>query len=486
MATTKIINIIAHPQRAVDYICNPKKTDEQTLIYTQGCNIHNINYNFDRMQRNVYENKDITMIWKGNKAYHLIQSFKPGEVDKETAHKIGQEWADKILEGKYSYVLSTHVDKGHIHNHIIFCSADNMGKGRYNDCTKERYRREHLNDELCQQYGLSVILKQNRGLTYNQWEENKRGFNWYNKIRSDIDDCINIAQSYDDFIALMKDRGYVINDSRKYITFKPDGKERAVRGKAETLGEKYTREAIKERINDRTLYSMFSKSEQSQTYKRKPKSIFADDIIKNRKPSIIDLKREDIQASIGLTKWARKHNLNNANDLLNMARSMGYTSMQAVSARVRNADERIKELKAHNDKIEQRIINNRVAIGYLRDYIDLKKYDEAYKKAEDPEIYFENFDSQLMLFDEAESYLKSVGLTNIDKNTLIELQNNIAKLEAQQKANIDEIKRINDNIKDTRYIQEQWELFESSSRVYEKNMQPTHRHQNKRSNDIEL
>ncbi len=466
MATTKIINIIAHPQRAVDYICNPKKTDEQTLIYTQGCNIHNINYTFDRMQRNVYENKDITMIWKGNKAYHLIQSFKPGEVDKETAHKIGQEWADKILEGKYSYVLSTHVDKGHIHNHIIFCSADNMGKGRYNSCTKERHRRERLNDELCKQYGLSVVsVKSRGGLTYNQWEESKKGFNWYKKIRSDIDACINIAQSYDDFIALMKDRDYVINDNRKYITFKPKDKERPVRGKAETLGEKYTREAIKERINERTLSSMFSKSAQSQTYKRKPKSISADDIIKNRKPSIIDLKREDIQASVGLTKWARKHNLNNANDLLNMARSMGYTSMQAVTVRVRNTDERIKELKDHNDKIEQKIISNRVAIGYLRDYIDLKKYDEAYKRAADPEIYFERFDSQLMLFDEAESYLKSVGLTNIDKNTLIELQNNIATLEAQQKANIDEIKRINDNIKDTRYIQEQWELFESSSRM---------------------
>ena len=71
-----------------------------------------------------------------NKAYHLIQSFLPGEVDFDTAHRIGMELADKVLEGKYSYVVSTHIDKDHIHNHVIFCAADNIDHHKYNDCKK--------------------------------------------------------------------------------------------------------------------------------------------------------------------------------------------------------------------------------------------------------------------------------------------------------------------------------------------------------------
>ncbi len=478
MAITKIINIVAHPQNAVDYICNPDKTDGQTLIYTRGCDIKNIKYTFDSLQRGVYEKRDITKMWQGNKAYHLVQSFKPNEVDADTAHKIGIEWADKVLEGKYSYVLSTHIDKGHIHNHIIFCSADNMGKGRYHSCTKERYRREHLNDEICRQYGLSIPDKsKTASLPYNQWEEKKQGFNWYIKIRSDIDTCIDLAQSFEDFKLLLQDRGYVINDSGKYITFKPEGKERAVRGKSSTLGDKYTREAIQERIDNK----MFNKKK--QTYKSRPKSVMEEDILKaTKKPSIVDLHREDIQGSVGLTRWARRHNLNNANDLLNLARSMGYSSMQAVSLRVRNADARIEEVKKENAKLENQLVNTRTAINYMRIYLDLKKYDNGYRQANDKELFFEKYEHQLMRFDEAMQYLKAAGLSG-SRDTLIQLQNSIGTIENEIANNNESLKRINDDIQDTRYIKEQWDLFESSSRMT--NIENEMKHNKIKSNDIE-
>ena len=109
-----------------------------------------------------------------NKAYHLIQSFLPGEVDFDTAHQIGMELADKILERKYSYVVSTHIDRDHIHNHIIFCAADNIGHHKYNDCKRSYYRIRHLSDELCREHHLSVIVPDGqRGKKYNEWSADK-------------------------------------------------------------------------------------------------------------------------------------------------------------------------------------------------------------------------------------------------------------------------------------------------------------------------
>ena len=93
-----------------------------------------------------------------NKAYHLIQAFAPGEVSYEEAHRIGKELADKVLEGKYSYVLTTHIDKGHIHNHIIFFAADNIEHNKYHDCKQSYYHIRKLSDELCKEHNLSIII----------------------------------------------------------------------------------------------------------------------------------------------------------------------------------------------------------------------------------------------------------------------------------------------------------------------------------------
>ncbi len=113
MAYTKIHAIKATVDKTIEYICNPDKTDEQIYISSYACAHETVAINFKYTLDHCRENRP-------NKAYHLIQAFAPGEVGYEEAHRIGKELADKILEGKYSYVITTHIDKGHIHNHIIF------------------------------------------------------------------------------------------------------------------------------------------------------------------------------------------------------------------------------------------------------------------------------------------------------------------------------------------------------------------------------
>ncbi len=116
MAYTRIHAIKATVQKALKYICNPEKTDGQILIDSFACGIETAHYDFmDALSKSS---------GVGDKqAFHLIQSFAPGEIDFDTAQQVGIELADKLLENKYSYVIATHIDKEHCHNHIIFCAV---------------------------------------------------------------------------------------------------------------------------------------------------------------------------------------------------------------------------------------------------------------------------------------------------------------------------------------------------------------------------
>ena len=139
MAITKIHAIQATVHKAVNYICNSQKTDESSLISSFGCSPETAAFDFKFALSKTNQADP-------NKAFHLIQAFAPGEVSYKEAHQIGVELADKLLEGKFSYIVSTHIDKGHVHNHIIFCAADNVNHEKYHDCKQTYYHIRRLND----------------------------------------------------------------------------------------------------------------------------------------------------------------------------------------------------------------------------------------------------------------------------------------------------------------------------------------------------
>ena len=220
MAITKIHAIQTTVNKAVDYICNPAKTDESIHISSFGCSPQTAAYDFKFALSKTNQSDP-------NKAYHLIQAFMPGEVSYEEAHRIGEELADKLLEGKYSYVVATHIDKGHVHNHIIFCAADNINHEKYHDCKKSYYHIRKLSDELCEEHHLSVILPDGqRGKSYKEWQTDKKNLSWKSRLKTDIDESIKQAQSYEQFLELLKAKGYEIKgesfgeNSLKYISFR--------------------------------------------------------------------------------------------------------------------------------------------------------------------------------------------------------------------------------------------------------------------------
>ena len=331
MAYTKIHAIKATVDKAIDYICNPDKTDEQIYVSSFACAPETAAIDFKYTLDHCRENSP-------NKAYHLIQAFAPGEVSYEEAHRIGKELADKVLEGKYSYVLTTHIDKGHIHNHIIFCAADNIEHNKYHDCKQSYYHIRKLSDELCKAHNLSIIIPGGeRGKKYKEWQSEQNGSTWKTQLRRDINFCIKSASTYEDFLLLMRAKGYEIKgesfeeSAAKYISFRPLDKERFVRGSTKSLGKEYTKERIRERIE----------------MKRERKSVIPKKDYSARR--LIDTSDEKFQNSPGLQQWATIENLKIATQSYNEVGSLSDLKHQitVITEAGKSAKQSVVKLEHH-------------------------------------------------------------------------------------------------------------------------------------------
>ena len=194
MAVTKIKPIKGTLNKALDYIQNPEKTDGKMLVSSFGCS---------------YETADIEFAFtlsqaldKGsNLAHHLIQAFEPGEVDYQTAHEIGRQLADAVTKGQHEYVLTTHIDKGHIHNHIIFCAVNFVDHHKYNSNKRSYYGIRNMSDKLCREHGLSVVLpnRGSKGKSYAEYQAEKTGTSWKGKLKIAVDALIPQVSSFEEF-----------------------------------------------------------------------------------------------------------------------------------------------------------------------------------------------------------------------------------------------------------------------------------------------
>ncbi len=397
MAYTKIHAITATVHKAVDYICNPDKTDEGILISSYGCSPETAAYDFKFALSKTKQSDP-------NKAYHLIQSFLPGEVSYKEAHQIGVELADKLLEGKYSYVVSTHIDKGHVHNHIIFCAADNINHEKYHDCKKTYYNIRNLSDDLCREHELSVITPgEKRGKTYKEWQAGKNGSAWKEQLKADIDEAIKNTATYEDCIELIRAKGYEVKGedfgekAHKFISFRPLDRERVVRGSAKSLGTEYTKERIKERIEEKALV----KDKKRVPFPTRKKPIVKDYSKKN----LIDTTEDKFAQSPGLKHWADIQNLKIAAASYSQTGSIAELEKQiaAKSTLAKTARESLVETERQLKDLGQ-------VLKYAEQYKTNHIYHVRYQKSKDKDAYFRRHESELILHDGAENMLKRFGI----------------------------------------------------------------------------
>lgn len=254
MAYTRIHAIKTTLNKALDYIENPVKTQEQLLV--SGYNVDPISASVEyRMTAALAREMKGDYAKTGGAdilAFHMIQSFSPYDrITPEQAHELGKKWADEILQGKHEYVISTHVDKGHIHNHIIFNSVSFYDYKKYETKPyKTAALLRKVSDRLCEEQGLYIIQNPNlkqKSPTHYEWEQRRAGTSWKAQIKENIDKAIEAATDYDSFKENLRKANVEIKEGKR-ISFKiaGSGQERYCRG--DRIGEEYTREKIVARL----------------------------------------------------------------------------------------------------------------------------------------------------------------------------------------------------------------------------------------------
>ena len=383
MAVTKIKAIRGTLSKAIAYILNPEKTDEKLLVSSYGCASETAAREFE-WTRKIAEQKGMNPV--RIIARHVIQSFEIGEVTPELAHEIGKQFADEILGGKYEYVLTTHIDKDHVHNHLIFNAVDFVDYHAYKSYKRIYYDMREVSDRLCKENGLSVIPpSQNKGMGYKEYTEAKRGTSWKQKLKQTIDRLVITAKDYDDFLRLMQEAGYEIKTG-KYISFRAEGQERFTRSK--TIGENYTEERIKERIAGR----MPRRSQRQAT----PKGISLIGDIQER-IRLIDSKGYEHKAKLTILKEAaRTLNYLTENNLLQ------YADLEKKVEDVHSSYDRTgKELKG----VEARLREVQPLIKNISNYQRLKPVYDAFQKAKDKSGFKAKHEAELVIFEAARSTL---------------------------------------------------------------------------------
>ena len=369
--------------KAIAYILNPEKTDEKLLVSSYGCASETAAREFE-WTRKIAEQKGMNPV--RIIARHVIQSFEIGEVTPELAHEIGKQFADEILGGKYEYVLTTHIDKDHVHNHLIFNAVDFVNYHAYKSYKRIYYDMREVSDRLCKENGLSVIPpSQNKGMGYKEYTEAKRGTSWKQKLKQTIDRLVITAKDYDDFLRLMQEAGYEIKTG-KYISFRAKGQERFTRSK--TIGENYTEERIKERIAGRT-----PRRNRRQTV---PKGISLIGDIQER-IRLIDSKGYEYKAKLTILKEAaRTLNYLTENNLLQ------YADLEKKVEDVHSSYDRTgKELKG----VEARLREVQPLIKNISNYQRLKPVYDAFQKAKDKPGFKAKHEAELVIFEAARSTL---------------------------------------------------------------------------------
>lgn len=228
----------------MDYALNRDKTEQDVFQSAISCTCDTA---FEDMCQ-------IKKIWHkegGVQGFHLVQSFAAGEGSPELVHQIGMELAEQLLGGRFQAVVATHLNTGHLHNHIVWNSVSMTDGKKYRSNAKTYITQvRRISDELCRKYYLSVIDTQKSekvARPYVQWLAEQNGKpTWKTPIRQDVDAAVLAAFTWNQFVRELEKKGYALCLQGKYFTLKPPGRDRPVRFK--TLGEHYTPEAIQKRI----------------------------------------------------------------------------------------------------------------------------------------------------------------------------------------------------------------------------------------------
>ena len=412
-----------------DYAINPDKTNNGELISTFACDHRSLDaeFTFSKRQYKFYTGKDEK---SDVIAYQVRQSFKPGEVSAEEANRIGYEFATRFLKGKHAFIVCTHVDKAHIHNHIIWNSTTLDCKRKFRNFYGSARAVARLSDLICIEHQLSVIHNPQRGGTsYSKW----KGFNGKPSHR----ECLRIAidealeqkpHDFEAFLSLLEDAGYKASRG-KYIAFDHDGFKQKIR--MHSLGDGYDEATIRAIIKGQ------------KTHQPKKRRMVWE---ANRPQSIID-----IQAKLaagkgeGYRRWATVENLKR------MAKTKLYMdehgfSYEAMADRKEKLSAKEKELSAKITEAQNRLAEINVLKTHIVNYSKTRDVYVAYRKSGYSKKFLEEHEADIIIHKAAKKAFDEMGVKKLP--TVKSLQVEFADLLTAKKDAYAELKKVRDELRD--------------------------------------
>lgn len=403
MAAVRLIALHATRGRSVarslgartDYAKNPEKTEKGELVTAYGCDPMTVDEEFMLQKRlyaqvtGKYQNRDVI-------AYQIRQSFKPGEITPEEANRLGHELALRFTKGRYSFIVATHTDRAHIHNHIVFNSTAMDGSRKFKNFWFSGIALQRLSDLVCLENGLSVITpapysEREKRTTFPKKENIRTG------ICRDIDQILaEKPKDFQDFIRAMEAAGYEI---------KP-GKHTAVRGKnqktfirLDSLNEGYRESDIRDIIAG------------TRQHDARPHAYHQQRSVN----LLIDIQKKMQEKGAGYARWATVYNLKEMSKTLLFLRDHRIDSLEGLHTAVADAAAKRDELLATIQASEKRLAEIATLKKHVINYSKTRSTYEAYRKAGYSKKFFEAHREELTLHKAAKQAFDELGVRKIPK-----------------------------------------------------------------------
>lgn len=389
MAYTEIHSIHSTLRKAIAYIMHPAKTDNGRYVETYGCSPFDAN----QIAQDFEEVRKMGTSRGSVLAQHMIQSFRPGEVTPEQAMEIGKKTADAFFKGKYQYVISVHLDKEHLHCHVIAnnISFDNFRSFEYQE-NRNKKAKENLmkiSDAICREYGLSVIEnpEHGKGKSHYEWDMARQGLSWKAKLKNEIDQAIMDSGSFDEFLEEIKRRNVECvyrPENVISLKFRMQGQQRFCR--ARTLGWYYEEKQICKRIENYTLLKTGRLSAPQKSH-------------------LIDTTSERFQQAKGLERWAEIQNMKEASRILNFLTEHGIEDQTELEKQSVSAYGDRVQLVGNLNQLQRQIDAVSDVIKLVKKYKKYKPYQEEYNQATFKKKYAKDHAHELQQFEDAKNAL---------------------------------------------------------------------------------
>ena len=434
MAVTKTHPIKSTLKAAIDYICDPAKTDGKLLVSSFGCTAETADIEFAWTRSHAIDKGE-------NLGRHLIQAFSPGEVSPEEAHEIGMQLAKEVLGGKYEFVLTTHIDKGHIHNHLLFNTVSFTDHKHYHSNKRSYHFIRRTSDRLCKEHGLSVIVPgQDKGKSYIEHQAAKAGRSYKAKLKAAIDRVLPNCSDLEDLLLCLQREGYEIKRG-KYISCRAPDQERFTRLK--TLGVDYTEEALASRIAGGGRPSRQPKLPNGQIGK------------------LIDTHTNaKVQESAGFAHWATLQNLKEGARTVNFLTEHGIDSMADLERKLTELTEKKSAVHFSIKEAEQRMTEISLVMKHVATYRQLKPLYDDYRKSRDKEKFLRGYESEIIIFEAAARELKRLGAVPLP--TTASMKAELAELKEKKEALRTELTAVTAQVKEYETIKQNMEILVSA------------------------